>query len=237
MPKDKKHSAKGRHRSSIGGELINESTKFHIIEAYKNLRTNLLFTLSTAKTKIALISSSEPSAGKSSVSSNLAITLSQTGAKTVLVDADMRKPTQHKIFSLSNNLGLSYILSGLCNTNEAIQKSVQPNLDIITAGSIPPNPSELLSSSYMTKLINFLEEEYDYIIIDTPPVGVISDALSIAPRSAGILLVARYGQTTYDSLQKTCNRIERVQGNLLGVIINDVDSNFYYGGYDYKYSE
>lgn len=233
-----------RHKESYSDEflevnLIDENTRFQVVEAYKTLRTNLFFTLSNAKNKISLISSPEPNSGKSMISSNLAITIAQTGAKVILLDADMRKPTQHKNFSVPNSLGLSYLLSDLCRPSEAIIKNIFPNLDLITSGAIPPNPSELLGSKNMRSLLDKLFEEYDYILIDTPPIGVTADALTFLNYTAGMLLVARQSHTSYKDLARCVDQIERINGTLLGVVLNDVSSfsSKYYGNYNYTYGE
>ncbi|GHU83847.1 tyrosine protein kinase [Clostridia bacterium] len=231
----KKKQKKARYKPSIEEQQINDHTQFRVIEAYKTLRTNLLFSLSTANSRTTIISGAEPSSGKSTTSSNLAITIAQTGAKVILIDADMRNPTQHKLFSAPNSPGLSNILGGLCSTEDAII-DVMPNLRLIPAGEIPPNPSELLSSAHMASLLEDLEEQSDYILIDTPPICLITDSLTFIDRTAGMLLVARQNQTTYDMLQKAIDSIKYVNGNLLGLVINDAsteDSNYGYGSYGY----
>ena len=125
---------------------VTKSGTFQIVEAYKIIRTGLLFALSTAQEKSIVCTSAEPGAGKSATCSNVAITMAQTGAKVILIDADMRKPTQHKIFRVNNAQGLSKLLSGLAAMKDTIQRDGLTNLDLITSGPIPPNPSELLGS-------------------------------------------------------------------------------------------
>lgn len=223
---------------------LNKNTTFQIVEAYKTIRTNLLFALSPMKEKMVLVSSAEPSAGKSTVCSNLAITMAQTNAKVLLIDTDMRKPTQHKIFRLSNDTGLSKLLGGFSTLEEAVYRQVVPNLDVILSGPIPPNPSELLGSSKMEELLSSLSTEYDYIFVDGTPVNVVADSMVIAPRMAGTLLVVRQQQTTYDEVQKAAEHIRGVNGNILGIVITDVKlKNKMYGSYksyksyDYRYGK
>lgn len=132
--------AKKKENVSRSAAALTSKTPFQIVEAYKAIRANLLFMLSTAAEKAVVVTSAEPSAGKSTTCSNLAITMAQTGAKVVIVDADMRKPVLHKIFRVSNNNGLSKLLSGLIKPEDCINKSIMPNLDLINAGPIPPNP-------------------------------------------------------------------------------------------------
>lgn len=143
---------------------VSKNGTFQIVEAYKNIRTGLLFALSTTKEKSIVCTSAEPGAGKSTSCSNVAITMAQTGAKVVLIDADMRKPTQHKIFRVSNSQGLSKLLSGLAPLKDSIQRDVVTNLDLIPSGPIPPNPSELLGSENMLLLLEQLSQQYDYVL-------------------------------------------------------------------------
>ena len=236
MPKDTK---------APGGQRPIAST-FQIVEAYKTIRTNLLFALAPADNKVVVVSSAEPNAGKSTVSCNLAITMAQTGARVLLIDADMRKPSQHKTFRVKKSNGLSRILSGQLDAEECICREVARGLDLIPSGSIPPNPSELLGSDAMTELLDRMSVLYDYIFIDTPPLGVVSDSLVLCNISAGTVLVTRQGQTTYDELENAIKSVRDVDGNLLGVVISDMRENprsygryekyHYYKAYDYSYA-
>ncbi len=230
---------------SQGGQRPIAST-FQIVEAYKSIRTNLLFTLAPCDNKIVIISSAEPNAGKSTVSCNLAITRAQTGARVLLIDADMRKPSQHKTFRVKKANGLSRILSGQAELEECICHEVARGLDLIPSGSLPPNPSELLGSDTMSDLLDRLSIQYDYIFIDTPPLGVVSDSLVLSKLAAGTVLVCRQGQTTYDGLQLAVDSVRNVDGNMLGIVISDMCENprsygryekyHYYKAYDYNYS-
>ena len=222
------------------------ASTFQIVEAYKTIRTNLLFALAPCDNKIVVISSAEPNAGKSTVSCNLAITMAQTGARVLLIDADMRKPSQHKTFRVKKANGLSRILSGQLSEEECICREVARGLDLIPSGSIPPNPSELLGSEAMSDLLDRLSVQYDYIFIDTPPLGVVADSLVLCNISAGTILVTRQRQTTYQELGAAIKSVQDVEGNLLGVVISDMRENprsygryekyHYYKAYDYSYS-
>lgn len=223
------------------------ATTFQIVEAYKTVRTNLLFALAPHNKKIVLVSSAEPNAGKSTVSSNLAITLAQNGVRVLLIDADLRKPSQHRTFRVKKHNGLSRILSGELTFEDCVCREAAKNTDLLPSGSLPPNPSELLGSEAMEALLNKLSTEYDYILIDTPPLAVVSDALVLCEKAAGIILVTRQGQTTYDELRNSTDAIKNVNGNLLGVVISDVNDisrpycsytrGKYYKAYDYSYSQ
>ncbi len=222
----------------------NRSANFRIAEAYKLIRTNLLFTLANTDNRAVLFTSAEPSAGKSTTCCNLGIVMAQTGARVIVVDADMRKPSQHRNFRVSKTEGLSKILGGLSAPEACIQKNVVPNLDLIPAGTRPPNPSELLGSARMAALLEELRKRYDYVFLDTPPLTVVADALVVAPHVAGTVLVARQRQTTYDELKDCAEAIRRINADLLGVIVSDVrDSGYsryekdrYYRAFNYEYS-
>lgn len=224
--------------------LITENTHFQVVEAYKTVRTNLLFALATTQENAILITSAEPNSGKSSTCANLAITMAQTGARVVIIDADMRKPVQHKMFRVSNTNGLSKVLGGLSDPVSAVFHNVVTGLDLLTAGPIPPNPSELLGSQNMASLLEQFRQSYDYIFLDTPPVNVVADCLMLTDKTAGTLLVARQKQTHYDELQKAMETIQNLNASILGLVITDVDemSKPYgqykaYKSYNYEYTK
>ena len=195
---------------------------FQVAEAFKMIRTNLLFSLATTEKRVVVFSSAEPGAGKSTLSANLAITMAQTGARVVLLDADMRKPTQHRNFRVSRTVGLSKILGGLSTVKECIVKDVKPNVDLIPAGPTPPNPSELLGSARMQKLLEELQKKYDYVFVDMPPLCVVTDALVVAPHAAGVVLVVRHSQTLYEEFGEALEKVEASGANLLGVVMTDM---------------
>ncbi len=204
------------------GDRAAKSLNFRITEAHRLIRTNLLYTLANANSHVVLFSSAEPGAGKSTLCSNLSLVMAQSGAKVLLIDADLRKPVQHRHFHLKKTDGLSKVLGGLSDLESAIHRQVAPNLDVLLAGAIPPNPSELLGSERMKQLIEEVSKDYDYVFIDTPPVGVVADALILAPLSAGVVLVARQKQTTYDELEESVELLQRISAKLLGVVLTDV---------------
>jgi len=210
------------NRTAEKGDAAEKSLNFRITEAHRLIRTNLLYTLANAKSRVVVFSSAEPSAGKSTLCSNLSLVMAQSGARVLLIDADLRKPVQHRHFHLRKTDGLSKVLGGLADLSEAIHRQVAPNLDVLLAGAIPPNPSELLGSDRMKALVEAVSKEYDYVFIDTPPVGVVADALVLASLSAGVVLVARQKQTTYDELEESVEAITRIKSKLLGVVLIDV---------------
>ena len=216
-------------------KLTDKDTPFHIIESYKSIRTNLSFALSTVEKKTFAVSSANPGEGKSTTSANIAIAIAQSGSHVLLIDADMRKSVQHKIFELVNKKGLSTAVSKMHTPDEWIQKNVMENLDVMTAGPIPPNPSELLASEMMEQMLNELSEKYDAILIDTPPVNVVTDAMELAKSVSGIVLVVRYGRTTDEDVDNVFKRVELANMNLLGFILNGVKSK--HAGYYSKYGK
>lgn len=217
--------------------LMDKNVAFPVTEAYKNLRTNISFALSTKKNKIFAVSSALASEGKSTVAANIAITLAQNNNHVLLIDGDLRKPVQHRVFTLKNDLGLSTLISGTNTFKEIVHHDVIDNLDIVPCGPIPPNPSEMLGSDNMKQLLEQLSSHYDYIIIDTPPINIVTDALTLLDSIAGILLIAKHAQSTYDALQEAIEAIKMADGSLLGVVVNNVSvtGGKYGGKYSYKY--
>ncbi len=213
----------------------------HAFESYKIVRANLLFTLADAKSNIILVSSAEPNAGKSTTTANLAISMALTGAKVLVLDADMRRPTLHKIFRLPNSAGLSKVISGEESFEESLHRNlVVENLDFLSAGVTPPNPSELLGSKRAEELMLEWSSRYDYIFVDTPPVNVVADALMLSPLAAGVLFVARQKQTHYEELKRAIGTLENLNNKVLGILVTDVswkNKTYGYGRYKrYSYS-
>ena len=212
----------------------NKSTKkipFAVVEAYKSIRTNLTFLLSENVCKSIVISSSTGGEGKSTTAINLAIVCSQLGSKVLLIDTDLRRPTIHRKMHLPNEQGISSVLVNFCKFEDAVQH-INTCLDVITAGPMPPNPSELLGGDVLNQLIQTLRNQYDYIIFDTPPINVVSDALVLSPNSDGILLVARSKKTSFSQLKQTVKKVDVAGVNLLGTVLNGADAkqlkNSYY---------
>ena len=217
--------------------LISDETPSQVNEAYKNVRTNLQYALHPINGKVMLVSSALPGEGKSTTSSNLAVTFAQN-SKVLLIDADMRKPVMHKIFSLDNSHGLSLFLGGFEPLAKSINRDVVPGLDVMTAGTIPPNPSELLGSKNMTVFLNKIQEHYDYIIIDTPPINVVTDAVVLSKKVSGVVLVSRQNSTTIKMLIQTIESLKNVRVRVLGVVLTGVSEKYkpfsrYSGGYSY----
>ena len=202
--------------------ILSESSPFMLQEAYKTLRTNLLFALRGEGCKRFCITSSMPGEGKSITILNLAISIAQTGKRVLLIDADLRRPAINRLLVEKATPGLSNVLAGLTDENEVLRKEVRPNLDIIFSGDIPPNPAELLDSDRMKELLDKLSRRYDYILVDTPPVNVVSDACVVANLLDGVLLLARQGRSRKESLKRAVNNLELAGVKLLGCVFNGV---------------
>ena len=209
-----------------------KTVPFAVVEAYKTIRTNLMFTLSQKGTKCIVFSSSLPSEGKSTSSVNVAIAFSQLGHKTLVIDCDLRKPSLHKKLRVPNAKGLSSVLVGFSDISETIT-NINPCLDVLTAGPTLPNPSELLGSENLSNLLDALKQYYEYIIIDSPPINVVSDALVIAPKTDGMVMIVQDYVTTHDQIKKALSSIELAGINLLGVILNGAENPK--GSYKKKY--
>lgn len=195
---------------------------FRIVETYKSIRTALMFTLSAGKDNVMLVTSAEPNSGKSVTSANLGLSFSQTGAKVLIIDCDMRNPSQQKIYAQENTKGLSNVLCGMCTFEDALKKEVKENLDLLTAGQTPPNPSELLGSENMRALLEKVKAQYDFVFLDCPPVELVSDASSLLLLAPQAIVIARQNHAIYDEVIHTVETIKNVGGKILGAILTDV---------------
>lgn len=208
--------------------------KSPVAEAYRSLRTGVQFASMEDQSRVILFTSSTPQEGKSTTSVNTAVVFAQNGSKTLLIDCDLRRPILHSVFGLSKEPGLVNCLVGSISTDEAIYSTGIPNLDVLTSGSIPPNPSELLGSRRMRDVLEELRERYDTIIIDSPPTAAVTDAVILATLSDMTIIVVRAHKTKLEFLQKTRDALERVFVTPLGVVLNDFDVSQSYGS-TYKY--
>ncbi len=202
-------------------------------ESYRILRTNIMYSSFDKKIKRILVTSSEPGEGKSTTSGNLALAFAQDEKKVILIDCDLRKPSLHKKFRISNNRGLSDVIIDRDKLNKCIQKRGE-YLDILTAGKIPPNPSEMLGSQAMSSLLDELSNVYDVIILDSPPVLAVTDAQILSTKSDGVVLVVRAEKTKKDTVLAAKGVLDKVNANILGTVLNGGDKNkdnyyYYYG--------
>ena len=221
-------------------KILCQNSPFAVKEAYNAIRTNLLFTQQGEKCPIFVVTSPTANNGKTINSINLAVSFAQMGKRTLLIDADMRNPTIHRMFSISVKNGLSEILAGLTD-NISVSKTDVENLSVLTAGKIPPNPAELLSSARMDKLLEFVKEHYDCVFIDTPPINLVTDSTIFAQKVTGYIVIVKTNTTNTHDVKTTVTNIEQIDGNILGFILNDVNSEkkkyySYYRKYNYNYS-
>src|SRR6266498_1762190 len=224
-------------------ELVTQSRpQSQMAESYRALRTSLLLTSVGAPPKTILITSALPREGKTTTSINTAVVLAQKGTRVLLIDADLRRPSIHKTLGLGPRIGLSNVLTGGATLQQAtIRSSVLPNLYILPAGTPPPNPAELMASSQMFDLLAELREQYDHVIVDTPPTLSVTDAVVLSTRADAVVLVIRSSQTTKPALRRARDILSQVNARVAGVLLNAVDLNsadyYYYYEYQGKYGE
>ena len=201
-------------------------------EVIENERSNIEYSSFDDEYRAIVVTSSVPGEGKSTTSGNLALSLAQSGNKVLLVDCDMRKPSIHKKFKISNISGTAELLLRK-ESFEDVVNCYNENLTIITAGKIPPNPSEMLASRAMTAFIKEMKKEFKYIILDTPPLQAVTDAQVLSTKADGVLLVVRAGSTKKDAVLNSVDLIKKVQGKVIGTVLNGVEnkknSYYYYG--------
>jgi len=226
--KDKEKIFQLRNRSLIS--LTNP--KSSIAEQFRTVRTSMQFSSVDTDLQSVVVTSPNPGEGKSTITANLAVVFAQQGKRVLLIDSDLRKPTVHYTFHTENHVGLSNVLTRQVTLQEAVKTSRQENLWILTSGPIPPNPSELLGSKGMNALLDEVKNEYDFVILDSPPVLAVTDAQVLANLTDGVVLVISSGNTKIDSAKKAKERLESAKAKILGVVHNnkkEQDNPYYYG--------
>ncbi len=205
-------------------------------EAYRTLRTNIQFSSYDQEVRVITVTSSRPAEGKSTVACNMAITFAENGKKVLLVDTDLRRPTVHKKFKLPNSLGIVNVIMNMEMLHEVVHHDVTEGLDIITSGVIPPNPSELLGSRKFQRFIDEMRDQYDTIILDSPPLLAVTDAQVLTTLSDGTVVVVQHGVTKKDEISQAKDLLEKVKGNILGVVLSQIppEDNGYYYYYSYE---
>lgn len=235
-----KRSKKRARNTGFGTQaefLLTETSPFAIQEAYKTIRTNIIFSIPDEKCKKILVTSALQGEAKSTTAVNLGIAFAQNQSKILLIDCDLRLPTDSLKLSARKTPGLTNLLVGMCSMDAAIQHL--PNgLDLIAAGDIPPNPSELLGSPKMEQLIKDLESRYEYIILDTPPVCTVADAVILSKITSGTILVVRQGTATRECINEALEKLKFANAKVLGLVmtgaINEKTKN-YHKSYNYGY--
>lgn len=219
---------------------IGSNLSFAASESYKRLRTNIFFSLEDKEDDLGYaigVTSSVRGEGKSTTSVNIAYALAESGKRVILLECDMRLPVMAKNLDISSEPGLSEFIVGMCKSEEAIRASlIHPNLDVVPAGSIPPNPSELLGTKRFKNILKAFEKAYDFVIIDLPPVSSVSDALVVASDIDGMIVVVRQNLCTQSLLSDTMRQLSVIKDKILGFVYNGAGSdNKKYGNKYYKY--
>ena len=214
---------------------VEKSYTSMIAESFRTIKTNIQYSSLDKKYKVIVITSSKPGEGKTFVASNLALTLAQGGKRVVLIDCDFRNPNIHRKFKYSNIYGLSEILLDKERFNIS-ERKYNDNLIVITSGRMPPNPSETLASERMSEFLEELKEEYDYIILDTPPLLFVSDPQVISTKADGTILVVRADKTKKYEIKESYGILKSINVNVIGTILNGakIKKRKYYGEYGEK---
>jgi len=227
----------------VEGKLITqEQPRSPVSESFRTLRTNITYAAVDRPLRWIMVTSPTPMDGKTTVCANLGVVFAQGGKKAVVVDGDMRWPTESNRFGLENTCGLSELfLSPLDSLNGSVQDTTIPNLKVVTSGVLPPNPAELMASKRMLKILARLNVENDLVLVDTPPVLSVTDAAALAPGLDGVILVAKPGVTRLAAFRQTVEQLQGVGAKILGVVLNSVEPNnrkygYYYHRYYNKYS-
>ncbi|QHW35955.1 polysaccharide biosynthesis tyrosine autokinase [Staphylococcus ursi] len=223
--------AKSKTKTAEEQLIVRHQPKSSVSEKFRSIRSNIMFAGVDAPIKSVIVTSSSPFSGKSTVSANLAVTYAQANYRTLVIDGDMRKPTQHYIFNLPNNKGLSSILMNWGDYEQTIQETEVEGLDVLTSGPIPPNPSELITSQAFQKVYQHLLKSYDFIVIDTPPINSVTDAQLYAKISGHAIYVIDVEKNNRHYVMKGQKELEKSNAQILGVVLNkikpDKDEGYY----------
>jgi capsular exopolysaccharide synthesis family protein len=214
--------------------LLRSDAPASFSEAFKTVRTNVLFSTAEEGVRCLAVTSAGPGEGKSLVSSNLAIALAQSGLRVLLVDADMRRPRVHEIFEVEQEPGFSNLLTGNAKASEVIRKSGVHGLWLLSAGHIPPNPAELLGSPRYHDFLASLDEHFDWVVVDTPPVLVVADSMIVANEATGVLFVVGADKTSRHAARNAIEQLAATNAHVVGTVLNraDIHGNpHYYSGY------
>jgi len=219
-----------------GYPVLSAGVAANFSEAFRTVRTNVLFSTAEEGARSIVVTSTGPGEGKSMVASNLAISLAQTGQRVLLMDADMRKPKAHEILKCKQEPGLSNVMVGSAKASEAVSKTSVPSLWLLTAGRNPPNPAELLGSQRFKDFGNSLKAHFDWIIIDTPPVMAVTDASIVAHEATGVVFVVGAEMTSRHAARRALDQLEQANAHFVGAILNrvDLDRNAYYYSQYYR---
>ena len=229
----KRNKAKHAVQAAARKLVTNVNSKSVVSEQFRTLRTNINFSMPDQELQTILFTSASPGEGKSTVAANTAVVFAQEGKRVLLVDADMRKPTVHYTFHMTNTLGLSNLLTRQASLAEVVKESDIEKLHVITCGPIPPNPAELLGSRTMNKVIEEMKEHYDIILFDAPPVLSVTDGQILSNKCEGSVLVMSAGQTEKENIVKAKEALVSSQANIIGAVLNNftLEKDHYYQYY------
>ncbi len=222
-----------------GSLVAHYDPKSPAAESYRSLRTSIQFAGLDHKCRTIVVTSSSPGEGKSTTVANFGVVTAQTGQRVCLVDSDLRRPTLHRIFGLGNARGLTSALLDAVPFAEMAQPTAVPNLFVLTSGPLPPNPAELVGSNRMRESLEAAGAEFDLVMLDSPPVVSVADAIALTAFTDGVVLVVQAGKVPYDVIRRATAQIEAVKGRILGVVMNSVNlkrDGYYYDYYRYYQS-
>lgn len=213
--------------------IVDKLPKSITAESYRSLRTNIQYSSIDKQVKTLVVTSSNAGEGKSTVAGNLAYTFFQNGKRVLIIDCDLRKPSLHRKFNVSNEEGLTDVLVGTSKLNN-VMKKIDDNLYLLTTGTLPPNPAEIIGSNTMENFLEQCKINFDYIILDTPPVQVVADAQILSTKVDGTIIVVRAGVTKKEDVHDTVNTLKKINANIIGTVLHAVDNSrnkyyYYYG--------
>lgn len=221
-----------KKEKAVSPLYVYDNPKSTISEKFRGVRSNIMFSGANTEIKSLLITSEKPASGKSTITANIAITYAQAGYRTLVIDGDMRKPTQQNIFDLTNHSGLSNLIIGKVLQTDAIKETHIENLNVLTSGPVPPNPSELIASTNFHELFSKLSDEFDFILIDTPPVTTVTDAQLYAQNVRECILVIDGSKNEKNEVKKAKELLIKSGGKVIGAVLNKMTiekgSSYYY---------
>lgn len=237
--KGKGKNGKNSQSAEKAKNVLTSDSKFAIVEGYKIARTNLVFSLTAQNSNCVAVTSWSKGEGKSTATVNLSISFAKMGKRVLLIDTDLRRPNLHNLLKLKNDTGVSDIIGQFGDFQTAVHRNVITNLDVLTSGAIPPNPSELLASPYFAELLEKAREEYDYVILDTPPLGVVTDTLLLKDHVGGYVLVVRERITSHGDIERALQSVKLADTKVLGFLKVGCEMRsrgYGYNKYRYRYN-
>ncbi|AID02730.1 polysaccharide biosynthesis tyrosine autokinase [Staphylococcus xylosus] len=221
-----------KKEKTISPLYVHNNPKSTISEKFRGIRSNIMFSGANSEIKSLIVTSEKPASGKSTITANIAITYAQAGYNTLIIDGDMRKPTQQNFFNLANHSGLSNLIIGKALQTDAIKETHIENLNVLTSGPIPPNPSELITSTNFHELLKKLTDDFDFILIDTPPVTTVTDAQLYAKNVRDCVLVIDGSKNEKNEVKKAKELLIKSGGKVIGAVLNKMTiekgSSYYY---------